>query len=101
VTTGVAGFDCTIEFEGGSEKGVYSGLEFWYPPGFPLISGKVTITRVEARSCTGHLTAFGGEKEQFKPPTEGETVSTARDAVPAPAAEKPGEKPAVTPPVGP
>jgi hypothetical protein len=71
----VVAHECTIEFEGGSDQGVYAGLEFWYRASPSLVSGKVRITRVDAKTCTGELVALGAEKREFKPPAVEEILT--------------------------
>lgn len=78
----------TIEFKGGSDAGVYVGLECWVGP---LRSrGKVEIQKVDAGSCTGVLTAFG-DKGSFTAPKVGDVVLTGEEAVDEPA-KKPEPK---------
>ncbi len=93
VTTGVQGFFCTIEFEGGAEQGVYKGLEFWYGKNsLTATTGKVIINRVDGKTCTGELRAFGGKDQTFSSPIVGESVLT--DASPVPSVEElTGKKP--------
>jgi len=71
VTTGVIAQTSLLEFEGGSAKGIYEGMQFDYPRG-----GFIRITRVDAETCSGEFTAFTGPDEKTKSPAVGDTVMT-------------------------
>ena len=90
VTSGVDAYKCTFEFEGGSDRGVYLGQEFWLT--LSGASGKVQISRVDAGSCTGEFVAYGSPNTPIKQPTVGEVVNTGERPSAAPE-DKPDEAP--------
>lgn len=79
VTGNVQGSSCTIDFEGGSDKGIYVGMKFRYPKGVVLASGEIRITSVTPTTSTGAFAAFFGDGEKPNVPAVGETVSTSDD----------------------
>lgn len=72
----VNGYESLIDFDGGSDNGVYLGQEFRYPAEVFEDQGVIKITRVDANSSTGKLTTFLSNKQEFKPPAVGEIVRT-------------------------
>lgn len=82
------GFErCTIEFEGGTDTGVFEGMEFRYPVDTITGGEVVTITRADATTCTGELVGYMSYGESLQIPAVGETVEGLKELVwPSPTA---------------
>jgi len=71
---------CTVEFQGGSDQGVYIGQEFRFPKAITTSGGFIRITAVAAATSTGEFTAFYSGGESVRVPAVGETISTSDEA---------------------
>lgn len=92
VTKGVKVLELRVELEGGRDKGAFEGMTLEYRKGMTF--GPVEIDRVEDATCAGMLRLFGGDAQQFEPPTVGETL---RFPEPDPFAPQPEDKPPQNP----
>lgn len=85
---------CTIEFQGGSDQGVYVGQEFRYPKAITAAAGFIRITAVTATTCAGEFTAFYSGGQSVTVPTAGETISTSDETADMPPKAAKPEAPA-------
>lgn len=81
VTGDVQARRCQLEFERGSDHGVFVGMECDYPKGFSGVAGTITITAVTPTTSTGQYRVYyAGDDANIKLPTVGETILTTDDS---------------------
>lgn len=81
VTGDVRCRSCQIEFDGGSDQGVFVGMECRYPKEISSTSGTITITAVTPSTCIGHYQVFyAADDADIKFPKVGETILSTNDA---------------------
>lgn len=79
VTGNVNRASCEIQFEGGSDKGIYIGMTFRYPKDLGLPVGEILITSITEAASTGRFVAFISGDQKVRLPEVGETISTTDD----------------------
>jgi hypothetical protein len=72
-----------LTFEGGSDQGVFVGMEFDYPKGIDFGAGTIRITSVTPTTCTGEVSKYRSANEALLIPQVGEVIVTSDDK-PAP-----------------
>ncbi len=71
-----------VHFDAGSDKGIFTGMEFGYPKGSLGVTGTVRITGVTPTSSIGEFTAFFNDEQVPPIPTVGETISSSDEPAP-------------------
>lgn len=72
----VESLDGTLEFEGGSAKGVFVGMEFDVPRGDNEDFGTIRITRVDTGTSSAEFDVFAGRNKSPRPPKVGDRIPT-------------------------